>query len=88
MIARTSFLRLLRVDEAGLPGAEDLRHLGRLDVLVHVFRVVRREQLVSSLAGVLDELGQRLQPGQDDQVARVQLLPELVGGDMGRVDQD
>ena len=56
MTARTSFLDCLRVDEAGLPDAEDLRHLGRVDVLVHVLRVVRLEQLGELLAGVVDEI--------------------------------
>jgi hypothetical protein len=77
----------LRVDEARLPHAEDLRHLGRLDVLVHELGVVRLEQLGELFARVLDEIGERLQAGEDDHVPGEQLLPQLIARHV-RVDDD
>jgi len=41
---------------------------------------MRPEQLGELVAGVLDELAERLQPGQDDQVSGKELLPQVVGG--------
>jgi hypothetical protein len=67
-----------RVNEARLPRAQDPGHLGRVDVLVSVFGIVRPEQLGELLAGVVDEVGERPQAGQDHQVAGVELLPHLV----------
>ena len=87
MTARTSFLDLSEWMKRGFHAAQDLRHLGRVDVLVHVLRVVRLEQLGELLAGVVDEVAERLQAGQDDQVPGVQLLPQLVVGHV-RVDDD
>jgi polysaccharide pyruvyl transferase WcaK-like protein len=80
-------LRPLCVDEAGLPRAQDLRHLGRLDVVVHELRVMRPEQLGEFVTRVVDEIGERLQASQDDQVPGVELLPQLATGHI-RVNDD
>ena len=75
------------MDEPRLPRREQLGHLARLDVLVDVLGIVRREEPGELVARVVDEVGDRLQPGQDDQVAFVEFLPELVAG-QGGVDED
>ena len=86
MTARTSFLDSSEWMKRGFQAAQDRGHLGRLDVLVHVFRVMRLEQLGELLAGVVHEVGERLQPGQDDQVAGIEPLPQVVAGQR-RVDE-
>ena len=59
----------LGMDPARLPLPEELGHLGGLDVLVRVLRVVRGEELGQLVPHVVDELRERPQPGQDDQVS-------------------
>ncbi len=51
---------------------------------MRVLGVVRREEAGQLAPGVLDELGQGTQPGQDDQVARIEPLAQ-VGGRYVRV---
>jgi hypothetical protein len=75
------------VDELRLPRTQDLRHLRRIDVLVSIFRVVRLEQLGEFLAGVLHEVPERLQAGQDHQVPGIEMLPQLIARHI-RVDDD
>ena len=73
------------MDEPRLPRSEQLGHLGRLDVLV--YGIVRREEIRELITRLVDEVGYRLQPGQGDQVAVVELLPEIVGR-QGGIDED
>jgi hypothetical protein len=54
---------------------------------VHELRVVRLEQLGELLARVVDEIGERLQAGEDDQVPGLELPPQLIARH-GRVDDD
>jgi len=68
------------MNEARLPGAKNLGHLSRLDVLVDMLRVMRPEQLGELLTGVLDEITDRPQPGEQHQVPGIKLLPQLVCG--------
>ena len=43
-------------------------------------RIVRAEEPGEFATGVLDEFGECSQPGQDDQVAAVDLAPEIIAG--------
>ena len=70
------------MDPAGFPLPQKLGHLQRIDVLVRVLRVVRGEEPGQLFPHVVDELGQRPQPGQDDQVPVVEPLPQLLGRDV------
>ena len=56
-------------------------------MLVHELGVIRLEQLGEFLAGVLDEIGERLQASEDDQVPGLELRPQLITRH-GRVDDD
>jgi hypothetical protein len=56
-------------------------------MLVHELGVIRLEQLGEFLAGVLHEIGERLQASEDDQVPGEQLLPQLIARHV-RVDDD
>ena len=56
MTARTSFFDLSAWMKRGFQAPRIFGHLGRVDVLVHVFRVVRLEQLGELLAGVFHEI--------------------------------
>jgi hypothetical protein len=86
MTARTSFFDRSEWMKR-LPCAKDVRHLHRVDVLVHELQVVRLEQLGELLARVVDEIGERLQAGEDDQVPGLELRPQLIARH-GRVDDD
>ena len=79
-------LRPFRVDEARLPGTQDLGHFRRVDVLVNVFWVIRLEQLGELFASVLDEVVERLQASQYDQVPGEDLLAQIVTRN-GRVNE-
>ena len=72
------------MDEARLPGAQNLGHPRRVDVLMHVLRVIWLKQLGELLAGVVHEVVECLQARQYDQVFGEELLPQVVPGD-GRV---
>lgn len=79
--------RPFRVNPAGLPHPEDLRHLGRLYVLVRVLRVVRGEKPGEFVPHIVDELRERAQPCQDYEVSRIEPLTQLVRRD-GRISKD
>src|SRR5215471_314821 len=68
------------MNEARLPGTENLGHLSRLDVLVSVLWVIRPEQLGELLTRVLDEITDRPQACEQHQVPGIKLLPQLVCG--------
>ena len=71
MIARTSSRERSAWMKRGFHSPRILAISGGLDVLVHVLRVVRPEQLGELIANVVDELAERAQAGQHDQVPGV-----------------
>ena len=75
MIARTSFLDFSECINWGFHSPEELCHFRGVDVLMHVFGVVRPEQLGELVTGVFDEIAESPQACQDDQVPGVEPLP-------------
>src|SRR5438876_1010883 len=75
------------MDEGGFPGPQHPGHLGRLEMLVRMFRVVRPEQVSELRTGVLDKVTDGLLAGEDNQIPRVKHFPEAPRG-ATRVDED